>query len=123
MRLTHAEKQSAVREYLERHCIGWERRRLGQLIVAHLKKRGFAMSEETFQHICKDLMMSGVAVCSDDTKGTGGYFVARCRREMDDYLKQLRKRIDGTLTRANCARKIRDAKFPQSTFVFAKGVT
>jgi len=113
MRLTHREKEDAVRAYLERHCVGWERRRLGAVIVAHLGHRGVRMSEQALQHITKVLRTSGLLVCTDDTKGTGGYFIAACRREADEYVQQLEGRIKGTVETQNYVRKLRDEKFPR----------
>ena len=116
---TEDAKLEAVREYLERHCRGWEVRRCGRRIVGDLRKRGYPMSEQALQHHTKTLMLSGLPVCSDDTKKTGGYFIAMCRREMDDYIDQLDKRINGTLTRANCARRLRKELWPQQEFSFS----
>jgi len=118
--MSYDNKLAAVREYLQRYCVGWERRRMSRRIRAHLlRKHGIRFTREGFQRACSDLMKNeGLFVASDDHPKRGGMFIVQCRREADEYIAQLDRRADGTIRRRNIARELRDRLFPQRELVF-----
>lgn len=121
MALTHREKLEAVREHLETGAVGWERRWRSDKLRRHLLKRhGLKISNETLQRITKELLRDGVLVCSDDTRGTGGYYVAASRPDARAYWNQLERRIRGTVNTQNVVLALMNEKFPQRDFAFSR---
>ncbi|MCP4639662.1 MAG: hypothetical protein GY851_04485 [bacterium] len=104
-----------LREYLERNCPCWDRRRPIALIARHLKNiTGEDWSWGKVQRLGRELRrQKGVQVCTRDINPKPGMYIPASRSETEEFDVQIEGRIQGLIETQNIHRQLTRERFPQ----------